>query len=192
MENEASLSEPGSKGIIFLPYLLGERSPFMNKDVRGTFFGIDRNTTISDFTMAVFESTAYVTNDLLNLIRDANIETKSLSVSGGLARFDMINQIKADVTNLPVHVIDNFESTAIGAFILLRIYLKDYNNVYDAAKDFVMVRKVILPNKRNVKIYEDAFELYKNINMRILSLSQEHVKFTKKIESYSSRIVRNL
>ena len=104
IEDDASKSPPGANGLIFLPFLLGERSPFTDKDIRGNFFGINRESKRQDFTKAVFESTAYVTNDLIGLIRNENFEVKSLSVSGGLARFDLINQIKADVTNLPVKV----------------------------------------------------------------------------------------
>lgn len=192
MDNEANLSQPGSNGIIFLPYLLGERSPFVDKDIRSTFFGINRNTTRHDFTRAVFESTAYVTNDLLSLIRSETSEVESLSVSGGLARFDTINQIKADVTNLPVNVIENFESTAIGALIILRVSLGDYVSVQEAASELVSVRKIILPNKSNVGLYKEVFDLYNEIKKYTSVLGTEHAKLLKKLESYSSSTIKNL
>lgn len=192
MENEANLSQPGSNGIIFLPYLLGERSPFIDKDIRSTFFGINRKTTRNDFTRAVFESTAYVTNDLLSLIRSETNEVESLSVSGGLARFDIINQIKADVTNLPVNVIENFESTAIGALIILRVSLGDYKSVQEAALQLVSVRKIILPNKSNVSLYKEVFDLYNEIKRYTSKLGSEHTKLLKKLEAYSSSTIKNL
>ncbi len=113
MENDAIKSAIGSNGIVFFPYLLGERAPFVSNNIRAEFIGINRSCTQKDFSRAVFEASAFVTNDLLSVIKD--YEPKSLSVSGGLARFDLINQIKADVTGLPVHVLENFESTSLGS-----------------------------------------------------------------------------
>jgi sugar (pentulose or hexulose) kinase len=133
-----------------------------------------------------------VTNDLLSLIRNETNEVESLSVSGGLARFDTINQIKADVTNLPVNVIENFESTAIGALIILRVSLGDYTSVQEAAKQLVSIRKIILPNKSNVSLYNEVFDLYNEIKKYTSMLSTGHAKLLKKLESYSSSMIKNL
>ena len=111
MENDAIKASIGSNGIVFLPYLLGERAPFVSNSIRAEFIGVNRSCKLRDFSRAVFEASAFVTNDLLSVIKDYN--PTSLSVSGGLARFDLINQIKADVTGLPVHVLENFESTSL-------------------------------------------------------------------------------
>jgi sugar (pentulose or hexulose) kinase len=192
IENEALKSPPGANGLIFLPFLLGERSPFTDKDIRGSFFGINRESKRQDFTKAVFESTAYVTNDLIELIRNENFEIKSLSVSGGLARFDLINQIKADVTNLPVKVIGNFESTSLGALILLKVSLGHYSSVYDAAKDLVTIRKVIYPNENNVQIYSDSFSLYKELISLTRSIGSSHSKFLKRTSRFTSTTISNL
>ena len=134
MENNAHEISIGANGIVFLPYMLGERSPFKSPNARGVFFGIDRSSTIKEFSRAAFESTAYVSNDLLQLIISNGVQIDSMSVSGGLARFDLINQIKADVTNKRIKVIENFESTAVGAFIMLMVSLKKYNSIEEAAR----------------------------------------------------------
>jgi xylulokinase len=80
MENQCQMSKVGAGGIIFLPYLLGERAPFINPDARGSFFGISRNSTITDFTRAVFESTGYVTKDLMDLIENSGFPIESITV----------------------------------------------------------------------------------------------------------------
>lgn len=190
--NDAQESTEGANGLIFLPFLLGERAPFTDKDIRGTFFGINRESHRKDFARAVFESTAYVTNDLLGIIRNEDFKIKALSVSGGLARIDLINQIKADVTNLPVKVIDNFESTSLGAFILVRVSLGHYDTVHSAAADLVLIRKTIFPNKENTEIYSDAFSLYREMTKLTGSIGSSHKKLTKKIQKYSSTTLRNL
>jgi len=190
--NDAQESTEGANGLIFLPFLLGERAPFTDKEIRGTFFGINRESHRKDFARAVFESTAYVTNDLLGTIRNEDFKIKALSVSGGLARIDLINQIKADVTNLPVKVIDNFESTSLGAFILVRVSLGHYDTVHSAAADLVLIRKTIFPNKENTEIYSEAFSLYREMTKLTRSIGTSHKKLTMRIQKYSSTTLRNL
>ncbi len=192
MENSAHNSAVGAKGVIFLPYLLGERAPFKSVDAKATFFGISRFTTNEDFTRAVLESTAFVTNDLLNLSIDAGIEVDALSVSGGLARFDLVNQIKADVTNKQVKVLENFESTSVGAFILMGISIGLYSSLLAASNSAVRVRKVINPSAKNHEIYSAYFDLYKTLNNTLLDTYTKHANIVKNIENYSSETISNL
>lgn len=192
MENEAQLSAVGSGGIIFLPFLLGERAPFIAPNASGSFFGINRRSTIKDFTRAVFESTAYVTRDLVDLIESTGVTVDSISVSGGLARFDTINMIKADVNNKPVNVVDNFESTSIGAFILLGLATKKFSSLSEAVKRVVKIRKIIYPSEKRHKLYDQYFKLYKDLNERLMPAYKSHKKILKEQIAHENEIVRNL
>tara|TARA_R110002167_G_scaffold206691_18_gene410803 strand:- start:9814 stop:11331 length:1518 start_codon:yes stop_codon:yes gene_type:complete len=192
MENNAHQVSIGANGIVFLPYMLGERSPFKSPNARGVFFGIDRRSTLKEFSRAVFESTAYVSNDLLNLITSNGIEIDSLSVSGGLARFDLINQIKADVTNKRIKVMENFESTSVGAFILLVLHLKKYSSINEAASKIIRIRKIINPSEANHKIYKEFFDFYKSLNTQLMPLYDKHLHVRNQIESFSSEKISNL
>jgi len=192
MENNAHKISLGANGILFLPYMLGERSPFKSPNARGVFFGIDRSSTINEFSRAVFESTAYVSNDLLQLIISNGVKIDSMSVSGGLARFDLINQIKADVTNKSIKVIENFESTAVGSFILLMVSLKKYNSIQEAACKIIKVRKIINPSIENHSIYSEFFDFYKKLNEQLLPMYNEHLYLKKQIQSFSSETISNL
>ncbi len=164
----------GSGGLLFLPYLLGERSPFNQPDSTGSFFGITRTTNVNHFTRAVFESTAFVTRNLMQLIVDEGYQIDSISTSGGLARLDIINQIKADVCNKPIHVVENFESTALGALILMSLANKLYKHIFEAQREIVKVRKIIHPSSQNVKVYEKYFQLHNQLNRRLKSFYSEH------------------
>jgi xylulokinase len=192
MENNAHQISIGAHGIIFLPFMLGERAPFNSPNARGTFFGVDRASTIKEFSRAVFESTAYVTNDLLQLILQNGVEVDSLSVSGGLARFDLINQIKADVTNKRIKVIENFESTSVGAFILLILALGKYSNVEEASSNIIRIRKIINPSQTNHGIYKEFFEFYKSLNNQLIPLYDTHLAIRNKVQSFSSETISNL
>ncbi|MEX0856904.1 MAG: FGGY-family carbohydrate kinase [Balneolaceae bacterium] len=192
MENMAHKGRVGADGVLFLPYLLGERAPFINPDASASFFGIRRNSTIIQFTRAVFESTAFVTRDLVELIKSSGTEVNSLTVSGGLARFDLINQIKADVCNIPVHVVENFESTSIGALVIMKIANKEYSNLDEALGDVINVRKIINPSKKNHVIYNGIFDLFKKVNESLESIYSIHSDLKKKQEVHQNEIVRNL
>jgi sugar (pentulose or hexulose) kinase len=192
MENKAQQSPIGSRGIVFLPYLLGERSPFIANNASGSFFGISRRSNLKDFTRAVFEAAAYITRDLLDLIERAGIQVNSISVSGGLSRFDTINQIKADVCNKPVHVISNFESTSTGAFVLMALATRKFNSLEEAISKVVKIRKTIYPSKRNNQIYDQCFGLYKQLNQQLLPMYDLHKIMTDNHISLRNEIVRNL
>lgn len=192
MEDQAQKTRVGAGGIIFIPYLLGERAPFISSDATGTFFGIGRNSTRRNFTRAVFESTAYVTRHLIELIEQTDLKIDTIRVSGGLARFDLINQIKADVTNKEVHVVENFESTSIGAFILMAIATGSYASLQGALSQVVRVRKVISPSKANHQVYSEYFQLYKDLNSSLMDLYPRHKSLKMLSTSHESEVVRNL
>lgn len=192
MENNAHQVPIGANGIIFLPYMLGERSPFINPNARGVFFGIDRSSTLKEFSRAVFESTAYVSNHLLQLIVSNDVQIDSMSVSGGLARFDLVNQIKADVTNKRIKVIENFESTSVGAFILLMVSLNKYSSIEEAAIKTIKIRKIINPSESNHKVYSEFFDFYIKLNERLLPIYNEHLALKQNIKSFYSETISNL
>ncbi|MEP1940750.1 MAG: FGGY-family carbohydrate kinase [Balneola sp.] len=192
IERLANKSEIGSDGVIFLPYLLGERAPFKSPNASGSFFGLKRNSTIVQFSRAVLESTAFVTKDLIDLIETSGIEVKSLTVSGGLARFDLVNQIKADVCNVPVYVVDNFESTSIGAYLIMTMSSGLETSLEEALKKFVSIRKVIKPSQKGHQIYSETFKLYKKIRENFSDIYTEHSLLREKYRNHENQIVRNL
>lgn len=192
MEYQASCSNVGAGGIIFLPYLLGERAPFLDMDAKGTFFGADRRCNQNDFTRAVFESTAFVTRDLLDSLRENGFPVEALTVSGGLARFELINQLKADVCNVPVHVVGNFESTSTGAFILMALFSKEFSSYEDASRNIVSVRKIIMPNKSNSQFYENSFNLFKSLNQQLSPFYKAHKLLNNSKPSVEGETLQNL
>ena len=115
-----------------------------------------------------------------------------MSVSGGLARFDLINQIKADVTNKRIKVVENFESTAVGAFILLLVSLGKYNSIEEAASKIIKIRKIINPSESNHSIYSEFFDFYKKLNERLLPVYNDHLGLREQIQSFSSETISNL
>ncbi len=162
MEKEAAESDIGANGLIFLPYLLGERTPIWNDDARGVFFGLERMHTRKDMTRAIFESTGFIDMDMKAAIEDTGIKVKRLRFSGGLARLNLIAQIKADILGIDVLVLSEFETTSTGAAMLALIGLGHFQNMREAADDFVKVRMIIKPDMDNHRKYMHIYHLYKS------------------------------
>lgn len=86
MEKDARESAIGAKGLIFLPYLLGERTPIWDNQARGVFFGLERMHTRKDMTRAVFESTGFIDMDIIEAVQETGVDIQSVRLSGGLSQ----------------------------------------------------------------------------------------------------------
>jgi len=170
MEKEASESEIGANGLIFLPYLLGERAPLWNNNARGVFFGIERIHTRKDMTRAVFESTGFIIKDLIESIEETGLKINKIRLSGGLARINLISQLKADITGKDIIILDNFETTAVGSAIIAYVGLGVFKNFESAANTFVSVNKIINPIQSNYKYYKHLHNLYKETYLALKDL----------------------
>lgn len=192
MENDAKNSGVGANGITFLPYLLGERYPVNNPNAKGIFFGIDRKNSQPDFSRAVLESMAFITKDLVLAIEDCGVGIDRVTVSGGLARLNLVNEIKADVTGKEVAVVENYESTAIGSFILVALSVGIFNDYEEAIEKSIRVKMIIYPTPENHQYYQDAFGLYKQLYQDSINLFEKHNEISQKFEKFSIERISNL
>lgn len=191
MEAEAAEIAAGSEGLIFLPYLLGERAPLWDLEARGVFFGIERTHGRAQMVRAVFESAAYSVRLLQKAIEDRGAEVKRLYVSGGLARIGLISKIKADVMGTEIQVPAEFETTALGAFILVLIGLGEVDSLTDA-KAFVPIREVIVPNARLEKRYTAIHSFYTMLYKNCVPLFKERKELLASFRDEQSVAIHNL
>ena len=161
MENEAEKAEIGTNGLIFLPYLLGDRAPHFNDNARGVFFGIERMHMRKDISRAILESTGYIDMSLVDAINETNAEVHTVRLSGGLARMGLVSRIKADVLGRDVLVLSEFETTASGAAMMVLVGQGDLADFKAASERFVAVRLIIKPDKENHKKYSYMYQLFK-------------------------------
>lgn len=192
MEREAGESEPGARGLIFLPYLLGERTPLWNDNARGVFFGLERMHTRKDMTRAVFESTGFIDRDIVHAIEESGIEVNTVRLSGGLARMNLISQIKADILGKEVIVLTEFETTSTGAAMLVFASRGIFKNQKEAAKRFAKIRMIIKPDKENHKRYEYIYELYKDTYQTLIPLFERRMQIIEEIRSDREVHIENL
>lgn len=192
MECEAGESTLGAGGLIFIPYLLGERAPIWDSTVRGMFFGIERYHTRRDMTRAVFESTGFIDMDFISAIEKTGMKIKSIRVSGGLARINLVNQIKADITGKEIKVLTEFETTASGAAMMAFEGAGVFSDMQMAADMFSDVRMVIKPDYQNHIKYQKIYELYKQIYIETKNLFVSREKIFSQIYSARECTIENM
>ena len=178
IESEAKKVPNGADGVLFLPYLMGERSPLWNDDARGVFFGLSRNHKREHMMRAVFESTGFSLRNILEEIENTGREVKLIRSSGGLSRIHLVAQIKADILGKEIHIVDEYETTALGAYILTGISTGLFKDLKDASS-IVCVREIIFPNLDKHEKYSKSYKLYKDIYTSLLNCYTEHSKLHK-------------
>ncbi len=176
MEAEAGRSGPGARGILFLPYLLGERCPIWDAQARGVFFGLERQHERGDFARAVLESAAFGLEHILATVRANGVQPRRVRVSGGLARLQLVSHVKADVTGLPTEVLEEFETAALGAYLIAATSMGVYDSLASAA-EIVTVRDVVVPNKERGELYREWMGLYLRLydNLKDLFVDRQRV-----------------
>lgn len=162
MEKDAREAGAGAGGLIFLPYLLGERAPIWDHEARGVFFGLERVHTRKEMTRAVFESTGFIDLDMMKAIEQSGGRVDKIRLSGGLARVGLVSQIKADVTGKDIEVLDEFETTASGAAMMALFGQGIFSSIKEAGKAFARIRMVIKPNPKAHEKYLKQYGLYKD------------------------------
>lgn len=192
MEKDAGEASLGAGGVIFLPYLLGERAPIWDHCARGVFFGLERMHTRKEMTRAVFESTGFIDLDMITAIEDAGIKINTIRLSGGLARLNLISQIKADITGREIQVLSEFETTATGAAMMALYGQGVYSSLQEAAAEFVKVRMIIRPDQRNHEKYKEIYQLYKETYSTLKPLFVKRMALTEKLYNRKRIRIENL
>ncbi|MGH2463859.1 MAG: xylulokinase [Candidatus Limnocylindrales bacterium] len=157
---EAARVPPGSAGLVFLPYLAGERSPIWDPDARGAFVGLTLEHTRGHLVRAVVEAAAFALRHVMGPIVDAGANVHELRVSGGPAQSLAWNQLKADITGLVVAVPKVAETAVLGAAVACAAGMAVYPDLVAATRAMVAIERRLLPDPDNRAIYDEVFGAY--------------------------------
>ncbi len=159
-----SMIEPGAEGLIFTPYIVGERTPHVDSQVRGSFLGIDTSHTLNHFTRAVLEGITFSLKDSQTIMREVASKkfNRIVSVGGGAKNKDWL-QIQADIFNTPVVTLKAEEGPGTGAAMIAAVGLKWYNSFDECKNYFVEYTDEVLPNKDYVEKYEKIYNIYRDV-----------------------------
>ena len=173
LDSEATRIPPGAEGLTFLPSLMGALAPTWNEAARGTFAGFTLAHTRGHFIRAILEGSAYAVHDITSQLETAGMELSELRVVGGGAKGRLWNQIKADVTGLPVTVPQITETTALGAAFLALVGIGAYSTLSEASEHIVHIREQYDPDPSTQSIYAEAYARYRQTYFALLPVFEE-------------------
>ncbi|HEY9054616.1 MAG TPA: FGGY-family carbohydrate kinase [Rectinemataceae bacterium] len=152
--------EPGAGRLVFLPYLAGERAPLWDPDARAAFLGLNLTHRFEHMARAVAESAGYAIRDVVEAMGSRGAKVSELRVSGGPARNPAWNQIKADITGLPLLVPRFPHAELMGDLCLALSALGDYPGPAEAAETLVTMERAHEPIAALRSLYDDLFGAY--------------------------------
>jgi len=168
VNKEVSLSPNGAKKLLFLPYLIGERSPRWNDKAKGTFLGLTLNHNRGDIFRSVMEGVGYNLDIILNVFRKSDSDIDNLILIGGGARNKIWQQILADIFGVGVLVPDYLEeATSMGAAITAGVGIGAFES-FDVVEKFIKIKE---ENKPNLSKSEKYVEIKKLFNEAYYSLN---------------------
>jgi len=160
---EAERIPPGSNGLLFLPYLMGERTPHLDAQARGMWFGLTAAHTRGHLIRAILEGVAFSLRDSLEIFRELKIPIEQIRASGGGSRSFFWRQIQADIYGKEVVTLRESEGSAFGAALLAGVGSGIYSSVEESARETLQVRECLAPMKENVPFYDRQYEIYRRL-----------------------------
>jgi len=153
----------GSGGVIFLPYMMGERSPLWHTNARGVFFGLSLATPKAALVRAILEGTAFALRHNMEVALRAGAEVRELRSVGGCSRSDLWNQIKADVLGRPLLLPRTSVGSPFGCAVLAGMGVGIYPDVRKSLLEMVQLTRCFEPNPANHEKYTRLYQVYRDI-----------------------------
>ncbi|MCR4909053.1 MAG: xylulokinase [Lachnospiraceae bacterium] len=156
---------PGSGGVIFFPYLNGERTPHLNPDLSGAFIGVNLKTGSAELSRAVMEGVCFALRECIDLCGSMGLKPGSfLTASGGGSRSLVWLQIQADIFNYPMRVTMSDEQACLGAAMAAGVGAGIFANLEEAAREVVRYKDLeVEPDAEKHSIYEEYYALYREL-----------------------------
>lgn len=169
MDEEAKYIGVGSNGLVFLPYMSGERSPIWDKDAKGVFFGIGYDKTRAHMIRAIMEGCAYALLHNLKAAEESSAKANILNAMGGAANSSIWTQIKSDVTGKQINVPSSDTATTFGAAILAGVGTGIFKSFEEAVEKTVKIKRIHEPDMKNHAIYMEYYQIYLEIYEKLKS-----------------------
>jgi xylulokinase len=160
---EAGATAPGADGVVFLPYLAGERSPIWDPGATGAFVGLTLAHGRGHLVRAILEASALAIRHVAEPMLAAGVRVDAMRVCGGPARSETWNQIKADVTGFPVLVPAVLETAVLGSAMLGSVAIGVCPDVPSAVRSMTRIERRLEPRPENRATYDERFRVYKGL-----------------------------
>lgn len=160
---EAAQVEAGSGGLLFLPYLNGERTPHADPNARGAFVGLNLSHGRGNMTRAVMEGVTYALRDSLDIIASLDVPIRQIRASGGGSRNPMWRQMQADVFGKKVVSLEVEQGPAYGVALLAAVGDRAYKSIEEACKATIRVASESTVDRKAAKRYQALFPIYQKL-----------------------------
>jgi xylulokinase len=169
---QAEKSKPGANGLIFLPYMAGERTPLWSSIARGVFFGLSYRTSRADILRAIMEGCAFAVYDNLQIAEEHGVKVDEYLGSGGAVQSAVWCQIKADIYGKPFIVaklVDGSEGGhGLGLFALTAHGIGLHKNIGACVSNLLSSRQVFEPSMKNHALYQEFFGVYRSVSRKLM------------------------
>ena len=169
-QKDIDVKELGKNHVFFLPYLMGERSPHNDPNVRGTFIGMSMDTTREELTQAVLEGVVFGLRDSFEVAKSLGIQIDRTKICGGGAKSPLWRQMVADILNIRVDIPESEEGPAMGGAMLAAVACGEYASVEEAAAKIVKVVDTVEPILENAQRYEERYQQFRKIYPAVKAL----------------------
>jgi len=172
MDREAEQIKPGCERLLYLPYLMGERTPHLDADCRGVFFGLNAMHTRAHLIRAVMEGVGYALWDSAAILKGMGVDICDMMACGGGSRSPLWRKMLSDMYACDVSTLASSESAALGVAILAGVGTGVYPSVQEACAKLIKRDKLQKPDSENSKVYQEYHKLYEKL---YLSLKDDYV-----------------
>ncbi|HEX7422309.1 MAG TPA: xylulokinase [Terriglobales bacterium] len=163
LTTEAANAPPGCDGLLFAPYLMGERTPHLDPTARGILVGLTASHTRAHVIRAILEGVAFSLRDTFTIFQEIEVPVKTIRLGGGGARSALWRQIQAGIYGQRVETVEAEEGAAYGAAILAGVGAKAWPSVDAACDAVVRVAGTMSPNSEDSLVMEKAYAVYRRI-----------------------------
>ena len=163
MDQQAAQVPVGANRLFYLPYLMGERTPHLDPDARGVFFGLSAMHTKRDMLRAVMEGVAYSLRDCVEVCREMGVSVSDMMACGGGGTSALWRQMLADLYGCSVKTVTSKEGPALGVAILAMVGAGMYDSVPEACEAVIRTKQVQEPIPEQIPVYDRCYQMYRSL-----------------------------
>jgi len=170
---------PGASGLLFTPYIVGERTPHFDSSVRGSFIGMDSSHEMKHFVRAVMEGITFSLNESIQIFRDQGKRIDTIISIGGGSKNETWLQMQADIFNAKIIKLSSEQGPGMGAAMLAAYGSGWFETLQECTEEFLQEDKSYEPIEENVAVYEELFKLYKQVYSSTQSINNKLMQYRK-------------
>ena len=168
---EAAAVPPGANGLLWAPYLMGERTPHLDPNARAALVGITASHTRAHVVRAILEGVAFSLRDSFEILKEMGVPAQNVRLAGGGARSALWRQIQADIYGQPVEIVEAEEGAAYGVALLAGVGTKAWSSVDEACLSVVKTKARIAPDIKSAELMDRQYKAFQALYPALRSVS---------------------